>query len=49
MILTPSKHPVKLKIERNIGENLRYKKCFTGFSLALNRGRFVRAIAHLWH
>ena len=31
MIFTPSLQRVELKIERNIGENLSYKKCFAGF------------------
>ena len=31
MIFTPSEHQVELKIERNIGKNLSYKKCFAGF------------------
>jgi len=33
-MITPLYHWVELKIERNIGENLSYKKCFAGFSLA---------------
>ena len=31
MIFTPSWYRVELKIERNIGENWSYKKCFAGF------------------
>ena len=31
MILTPSKHQIELKIERTIGENWSYKKCFADF------------------
>jgi len=31
MILTPLKHRVELKIDRNIEENLSHKKCIAGF------------------
>jgi len=42
-MFTPCYHLVEVKIERNIGENLSYKKCFARFARALNRGRCVRA------
>jgi len=43
MIFTPSKLRVELEIERDIEKNWNYKNWFAGFSLAINRGRYIRA------